>query len=788
MSALEKIKQQTKTMKEKAAKEFQNLPKDYLKKNLPRYPGPKTNDKKKMENMEEDKRVAFFKHILKNKGSMTNEDLENAFNNFADLGDINRRKAINVLMYVLGKKKLFKFMEDVVGGKNSDDLINKMANPEKKVKINPRDPEAGTMKVPGGIKIDPETKEVYISKAGKRANLIKEVMNEAVEEVVFESAIDRMAVNVLTENVTGYDLFATDMKKGIEQDITEINRLWRELSKDQRKQYNDKASKINQTNAENKPAKKKIIYLDSDVIPLRAIQTGDSKTALRPSIDELQCVYDYMKHIWIDDYYATYITSPNDSPLDSKYIISDEKATMIYDDKEWHRPSKYFYMMQCGRFQDDRRQDGIIFTCFDGSLKLPVNFIVGYKTLDNEFVIQDEAIFQKEKKWLARKYMSQYERHAEFINSRIPSENTNIKEEISKRMREYISVLLNYSLSNEDKSNDKKIEPLDSKDTYYTSRTPFVSTVEESIMLRSTDKSIIEYIRNVIEFTSFVDLGIFGSQSKIFRSRLRADFYNPELIPSLTIQQKFPEVFENDNITNKDEYLASINSIIYQKANAVSYYVYNSVFPADTITKIPSITDSIPSLKDVNLEAVNSCDLSPFPSFEIIYYTEDNKRYCFAIYQLYNMFQSGNLINPNTGNKFSDEFVDYVTSFFNSKSLDDEFSKLFEPTVSVLGDIGGMSMIQDLMSKIADIEMKAFASPSSPSSVPSEGDEKIDESIETPSEEIKITDSMVEDELKCELCSQRIDNDQYKTILDDKDPKIVHFCTTKCFSEWTKAE
>ncbi len=840
MSALEKIKQQTKRMKEKAAQEFEKLP-QYLEKKVGGYKTPKkASDKKKLDKIEEESRVRFFRKILKTEKKLDDDELTKAFNEFAELGDVNRKKLVSVFTQVLGRKALITVLKEIVDGKNSEEVLKTISNPDYKE---------------------------LTKKTAKYAREAKEVINEVIEDAVFNKALDRISAQNVTDYITGYDIFAIELKQSGVEDITATNRQWKSLSDEEKTSYNTNAKEINAKKIEQIKTRKKTIVLDDEIIPSRTMRAVDDTQTLRPSIDDLQCVYDYMKHIWIDDYHATYITSPTDTPLDSKYIITDTRFDknnkFIYDDKEWYRPSKYFYMMQCGRYQDIRRQEGVVFTCFDGSEDLPVSFVIGYKTIDNDFVVQDEAIFDKEKKWLARKLKTQYDRHSEFVNMIIPETNTNIKTDISNKMRAYLVAVINPSLSNDKKDFEKKdnittvketiaedkispamkeglenvlgatsinisaskksqsadedkksfnkkntkIEPFDMPDPVYTPNSPFIVDLENAIMLRSVNKKVIDYIREIVNFTAFVDTAIFGLISRIFRSRLRASFYNPNMIPSLEIKQKLPEIFENKDITNKDEYMVSIESAISKKADYISYHLYNSIFTSDVITNIPPIVTYIPSFPDVNLPVSNGCDIPGFPSFEIVYYKLGEVTYCFTIYQLINMFQSNNFVNPYTGKEdFSKEFIDYIISFFNSKNVDIEFSKLFEETiVSVAPNISGYPMIEDLLSKLADIEASAFKEPEpvpdplQPVETPQEVVEPKEEIKETFNETVEVKEEPkeeaspakfgmdsrdVSDDIRCEMCGQNIENPEYRTILHDKDPKIVHFCNTKCFSNW----
>lgn len=795
-----KLEELKKKVKQQAKKDMDKLLDINIKKEVrgPKYIATKkSKDQRVLDQIEEKNRVEFFKKFDKGFNTMEDNEVIASITDFGEKGDDKRKVFAKVLLEAIPPKKLKKYVKDVIGGANSDDLLNSMK-----------------FKTANMTKKDAE---------------IADDINNVIQNEQSMRAHERFANIIASKKgdnrISAYDLYIEDMNKaGVIDQIT-IIKNWKTVDQDTKNAYKAKALEINKKNAEeSKKSKKEAIVIDDEADRPRVVMDIiDYVGKTRPSIDT-QALYDYMRHLWIPDYSSTYITTPANMTvvMDPKFIIDSgrDDDSIVYEGRTWYRPSKYFYLMQIGRFADDRKQDGINLVCFDGSLENPIAFNVLHKSKDNKVIVQNEKVFKDEKDWMKKKVVGQDKKLNEFINTPIESLPSSVVDAISIFMRKYLAITLTTQLSNAGKKDDQgntdgnsfKLNPTDIDDPIFTENDSFITDLESAFMIRANGKTIDYYVGEISAFLVFVESSFIGRKYNIFKSRLRANMYNPSKIPSLSIEEKIPEIFDNptvpdtkdDNtsVRTKDVIKASIEFVINCRKKTLACVIYNHLYPMDIIFNIPICQYSIPTIADpTNLRQKNGCDIDTYYPHETVYYREGDKTYCFNIYEIINMISNDIKINPFTNNPFSDEFVDSILSFNDNVLFDFDYN-LQRESASVMGETKGYPMIDDLFTKIADLE-QSHMNKTEPGmknteeivvdEIPSESEETV--AAEIPKEEFidEIAMSPFSDTdrvTKCDVCGTPIQGDAYKTILDSNDdvPNVVNLCSTKCFSEWNEGK
>ncbi len=782
-----KLDELKKKVKLQAKKDMDKLLEVNVKKDakMPTYTVPrKSKDVRVLEQIEEKNRVEFFKKLDKSILNMDTNEIIDSITDFGQKGDDKRKVFVKVLLDAVPFKRLKIYIKDVIGGKNSDELLN-------------------TMK----FKTQNMTK-----KDAAIADEINSTIQTEKTALAHERFANVIASKKINDTITAFDLYVEDMNKSGIIDQRAIVNSWRSTDENTKNAYKKRALEINKKRVEEeKKTKKHILTVDDEADPIPRIVIDVRETMTRPVIDS-QALYDYMRHLWIPDYASTYISTPEDmqSNIDPKYIIEsgkDEDKT-VYEGRTWYRPSKYFYLMQIGRFADDRKQEGINLICYDGSLDNPVVFNVIHKTKNNNVIIQNEKIFKDENNWFRKKNVSQDMKLNEFINTPIDSIAPGVLDAITMFMRKYLAITLTTELSNANRTDKMKLKPTDIPDPILSENDSFITDLESAFMVRANGKTLEYYLEEISAFLVFIERSFTGGSYNIFKSRVRANMYSPSKIPSLSIEEKVPEIFEDPTIPDtkddtkvraKDVIKSSIQFVINCRKKTLACVLFNHIHPRDMITNVPICQDSIPTITDPSeLSEKNRCRIEKMHPHEIIYYKEGDKTYCFNIYEILGMISSNNFVNPFTNNKFSDEFVDSILSF------NENF--LFEPTlgpfksVAVMETTKGYPILDDLMAKIAEIE-RAHYEQEEASKTPEE--EVVEETIEVPEEEEPRSDSFnfidemlltpetgkAEVGLTCEVCKKPITDNTYTTIADTTEtPKIVNFCSTKCFSEWNEGK
>ncbi len=795
-STTDKLAELKKKVQKQAKKDMDKLLDVSVKKEakMPTYTVPKKGkDVKVLESIEEKNRVEFFKRLDRSFDSMDNEELIASITDFGEKGDDKRKVFTKVLLEFIPYKKLKKYMKDVIDGANSDNLLKAM-------KFKTQDMTSGEASM---------------------ADAINNVIQNEESALAHERFANVIASRKGKDRITAFDLYVEDMNKTGIIDQRTIVESWRNTDENTKNTYKNRALATNKKRDEDeKKTKKHILSIDDEAEPIPRIVIDVREAMTRPVIDS-QALYDYMRHLWIPNYASTYISTPKDmqDDIDPKFIIDSGKDDdkVVYDERTWYRPSKYFYLMQIGRFADDRKQDGINLICYDGSLDNPVVFNVIHKTKDNNVILQNEKIFKDENNWFKKKNISQDMKLNEFINTPIDSMSPSVLDTITMFMRKYLAITLTTELSNANRTDKAKLKPVDIPDPIFTENDSFITDLESAFMTRANGKTLDYYLEEISSFLVFVERSFTGGSYVIFKSRVRANMYSPSKIPSLTIEEKVPEIFNDPTIPDnkgdskavraKDVIKSSIQYVINCRKKTLACILFNHIYPRDMITNIPICQDSIPTIAEpAELSTKNRCRIEKMHPHEIIYYKEGDNTYCFSIYEIIGMISSNNFVNPFTNNKFSDEFVDSILSFNENFIVDPTVGR--KETAAVMGTTKGYPTIDDLMTKIADMEQAYFDKLEKTETSPS--DEIVEETVEIPmevqeqtseEESSSVNPDFIEDVtvtpiqgenvgLTCEVCKKPITDNTYTTIADASvsTPTIVNFCSTKCFSEWNEGK
>ena len=798
-----KLEELAKMIKQNKKKEKFPLPKPQAR--SPTTIGPKkvSRDQAFINKMEEKKRVDFFKKLQKNLDNMDADEITAVLTDFGEKGDDNRKIFVYGIVNSLSPKMFKQFIDKVIRGeRTSQELFDDIR------------------------KISPVTKGEKI-----RAMNMNEAVKEKGDELRLDYFLKILDAKKLESRVTGYDIFASMIRSQ-----TGDAARWNNMSPDEQSRiiqeewsrlpisspnpddtntqeyYRGLALDMNKETQQKRQAGKKTIKTlsydkegnllnEEDLKIYKNAMAADGKTY------DSQTLYDYMRHLWIPDYEATYITQAIGSDvIDSKYIIQSGKPSdsITYEGRLWYKPSKYFYLTQIGNLEHKRTQEGVVLTSYETKDK-PVRLNVLFITKNGDKIIQNEKIFNNEKTWFRKKSMSNEARLVDFENTPIKSLSSSVKSEISGWIRRYIASTLSVELSNQKRDDANKLDPADMKDPVFLENDSFITELEQTFMLQSEDKTIGYYIELVSTFLVFVQTKYTGQSYKIFRSRLRSNFYNPSKIPSISIEEKVPEIFANPDNTNLiDGFKIIAASIIKSEKNIILTFLFNFIHPHHYISAIPYAYKMFPNISSQTgkkIAEIHKCEGNIYPH-ENIFYTEKDVTYCFSIVDLISRFAEGDFTNPKTGSKLSDTFIDSIVSF-NNQSVFDVRTGLYDteeaPRVSILkADISSQDypMIDRLMAKIEELESSLYNIEKEPLQIPMESsenvenqeviakDEEKEEKEDKKEEEVKTSFGMRmhENAHRCKTCGKEIEGEGERSV--DKDGETALFCGTDCMGKY----
>jgi hypothetical protein len=213
--------------------------------------------------------------------------------------------------------------------------------------------------------------------------------------------------------------------------------------------------------------------------------------------------------------------------------------------------------------------------------------------------------------------------------------------------------------------------------------------IEQRIFKDNQDKTFDQYFTDVSRIVVFLDPAGIGSYALTFRYNVHSGEINPSSIHgNLTREFLLPEIFVVD-VAGKDEIAQVIDRTVAEQRTSMFY---------DLISSIYNINISIAS-KTLDINNVISCsneNSKLYDDTEILHYVDNEKLYCFSVYEMSDKIKNNDLINQHTKKPFRQQFVNYVTSLLDIEVL----HKKDESVVDIEFDL--MKEIDDVLDEIED--------------------------------------------------------------------------------------
>ena len=507
-------------------------------------------------------------------------------------------------------------------------------------------------------------------------------------------------------------------------------------------------------------------------------------------LDE-KCISNYRLAPWLNSKVQDiYITNADDNDVDLSTYINHLKKPIKKLGKLWYPVSKDFYFLVCGPKSTVRSQKGDVMSSVN-KFNQPVSLKVGFNTI-KEFIVQDEKIYENEKKYQKDVNKTVLDKSNELLNSPIQEKLITLaKKQLSNELRAIAPNIRNYG-----------------KDDDYD--TEYINEVIESIQSKSeTTQQFLTLLASLIVYMR-------ESKAKVFKERIRENYYLPSVLILLSIDEKYPEASGNpDNIINIQK---QINKYV---RDTVKYYFYI----LNPTLKIVGQTDmEVVNIKveDVKSRCVNKDIIKNIPDHKLIYYTDPaGKIYCLIIEDILEQIRSGkDVINPITNEKLDIVFLqrfkllyynghenpfDQVASTpFNKQSGGKDVIKEVELAPGLLDII--QKKISECESEIKDDELdedgRCPALSEKPQIVPHKKSNSNKHDTDTDDDSVlsdssafsSHSSSVSTPELKepaaftsqsmCHHCTNPIEHEhaKIKSIQHDgTNYNEAHFCNTKCF-------
>lgn len=383
----------------------------------------------------------------------------------------------------------------------------------------------------------------------------------------------------------------------------------------------------------------------------REKRVGDDIVSLR------ECIQRFRDYKWIRAQVTGVWLAGNSLEL-AEYISPTESivAKTAQGKFKFFSANRRFFSLQCNKYANRRTQDGDILTCYDIDGK-PVSMTVAYSIIDKfgyyanqsvrirhdksqRLLIQDEQVFQDE--------LDYYKKER---NSSVLRVENLLEREIDPNSIQTASYVLSSVLS--------KIAP-DNKD--YEVDSPYIRIAIDSLIKRLMSR-LRKNLTNRELFTGIAEITVYLqlSQYSIFKKRVKAEYYLPEVLVALSPEDKLPEVFTNPNIDKKTEEITS-SYLLDQISESVRGMGDVLLFTLDpTAKRILRNTKPIrePEIQYSQQACQNGQDLKIIPANNLVFYRDPSteKVYCLDLVKIIDNFDKKNYVNPYTGEKFDKNFI-----------------------------------------------------------------------------------------------------------------------------------
>jgi hypothetical protein len=397
--------------------------------------------------------------------------------------------------------------------------------------------------------------------------------------------------------------------------------------------------------------------------------------------------------------------------------------------------------------------------------------------------VQDEIVVENQK--------TDYIKIQDILDSLVNDDTSNfITEELSK-------VLLNIAPMN----SDYGVRNANGVSRKIDFNTPYMQFLIESLK-SGPDQTNAELFESVAKIVVFLQI----KEAKFFRKHIEMEYYLPDILATLSVSEKFPEVYDNPSVGEdiiRETTISIENNILkYVKSMAENFYYQQE---PDRRRKHMTMTTTISQKTISRIKACENKDrIEGVEEDEIVYYkdNDDGKIYCFSVGELWEQFISGDVTNPDTGKDFSTAFVERFNKVYNknlaeNKFLTQYFQKKYgysidklarekdddqrnEEKYSLKMDIDLFSLVtqdlKDLENELVDNSMK--------------DDKQEVKDLENDKEEVKNQDDLkkekveLKDEDICAYCKKHVLDVSLKSvILDNNESRIIKFCSYKCFEK-----
>ena len=338
-----------------------------------------------------------------------------------------------------------------------------------------------------------------------------------------------------------------------------------------------------------------------------------------------------------------------------------------YNDTDWYPINSLFTNIICKstRYWNDDNESVTIIR----KDKPNLNVRFAYSVLDSDdLIIQNKEHFRSEKVFADGLKLDKNGKIKNLMSSRI---NENIKKFGVTKLNQILSVVV------QDDEDTKVIEP----------NNEYISKIIHEMSINSTN--VGDFLTKLAEMVVFLK-----NKDNVFFERVKEEYYIPEILWTLTIEEKFPEVFDDPqtNQNQKNDATKIIKTQILSEIHQLKENLYILLNPSERVETQPQ--RDIPSYTVLNkwkstCENKEDEDIIESQKSAVVYYTEDDHVYCLNIWDIHDQIQKGQKpINKKTGNPLDTKFLNNFLKLYDPNKFitkaKDSLEKIPDLTVPIL--------------------------------------------------------------------------------------------------------
>ena len=165
--------------------------------------------------------------------------------------------------------------------------------------------------------------------------------------------------------------------------------------------------------------------------------------------------------------------------------------------------------------------------------------------------------------------------------------------------------------------------------------------------IKSSTKNIKEFSYKLSDLLVYLNGDVIALGNNVFIKRIISGYYLPEVIVNLSPEDKLPEIFNNNFVSDKtrDEVATMISFKIKKFTNSFMTDIYvqkNSMFSRVSSGSIKQSFDNIVRMDDIKRSCKNYSVVSDVKFKDLLLYNNNGENLCFSIDKLFAQFRNKN--------------------------------------------------------------------------------------------------------------------------------------------------